>query len=232
VTKFALRSPATHRPAFRRGEARFEYWLGERRAQDKSERFVLRRYLSLLLARPPPADGSKLDAGHNLRVEKAAVIDRTVEADWDHSTAGAAHTAAATDMAVDWDCNSAAAVDTAVDWDCGSAAAADTAADWNSSWDSGSGCRSDHMNLGRRAAARGPVRRNNPDRSRSFGRKNTQGRKRSLGRRHTHRRDTHRKRQNPSRGPHRNIRGSLIARKKERCSRDWSNRGQPSIGVG
>ena len=89
------------------------------------------------------------------------------------------------------------------------------------------------MNLGRRVAARGPVQRNNPDRSRSFGRKNTQGRRGSLGRRHTHRKDTrpkdtHRKRQNPSRGPHRNIRGSPIARKKERCSRDWSNRGQPS----
>src|ERR1017187_1045547 len=59
------------------------------------------------------------------------VIDRTVEADWDHSTARAAHTAAAADMAVDWDCNSAAAADMAVDWDCNSAAAADTAVDWD-----------------------------------------------------------------------------------------------------
>jgi hypothetical protein len=66
-----------------------------------------------------------------LRWTALRVIARTVEADWDHSTAGAADTAAA-DMAVDWDCNSAAAADTAVDWDCNSAAAvADTAADWD-----------------------------------------------------------------------------------------------------
>src|SRR5665811_2408071 len=55
------------------------------------------------------------------------VIDCTVAADWDRSSAAAA------DTALDWDRSSAAAADTAVDWERSSAAAADTAADWDRS---------------------------------------------------------------------------------------------------
>ena len=169
------------------------------------------------------------------------IIARTVRTDWGRSTAEAAHTAAAADRAADWNCNSSVAADKAVDWNRNFAAAdtaadwnrnsAAAAADWNSSWEPGSGCRSDHRSLERREAALSPVQRNHLDRSCNFGRKNTQDRRRSPGRMHTRRKDTHRKRQNPSRGPHRNIRDSPIACKKERCSRDRSNRGQRGARV-
>src|SRR5580693_8864592 len=87
--------------------------------------------------------------------ERAKVVDHTVGADSDHSTAGAVHTAAA--------------ADTSAGWDYSSAAEADMAPDWSSSQDRKSGCRTDHMNPGRRAALK-----NNPGCSRRLGRKNTQ----------------------------------------------------------
>ena len=57
------------------------------------------------------------------------VIDCTVEADWDRSSAVAA------DTVVDWGRSAAAVVDIAVDWNCSSVAEADIAVAQNNSWD-------------------------------------------------------------------------------------------------
>jgi hypothetical protein len=69
------------------------------------------------------------------------VIDCTVEADWDHSSAAAADTAvdwdrrSAVGIAADWDRSSVAVLDIAADWNCSSVAEADIAVGRNSSWD-------------------------------------------------------------------------------------------------
>jgi hypothetical protein len=80
-------------------------------------------------ARTPAGAAGK----HDQKPERAGcfdtVIDCTVEADWDRSSAAAA------DTAVDWDRSSVAAADIAVDCNCSSVAEADTAVGRNNSWD-------------------------------------------------------------------------------------------------
>src|ERR1035437_9020650 len=106
----------------------------------------------------------------------------------------------------DWDCSSAAVADIAVDWKCSSVAEADIAVGRNSSWDQGPKYHTDRTSRRRRPAARVPVRMNNPDR------KHSRGRTRSPDRKGTHHKRTHKERHNPDKRLHRKIRDRRTAR--------------------
>src|ERR1019366_4467214 len=183
------------------------------------------------------------------------VIDCTVAADWDRSSAAAADTAvdwdrssaAAADTAVDWERSSAAAADTAVDWDRSSAAAADTAVDWDRSsaavvdiavdWNCSSVAEADTA-VGRNSSwDQGP--RYHTDRMSCRRRPAAPGpvRKNNLDRRHCrgcrrsrdHKR-IHKESHNPDNRFHRKIRDRRAARTNvEPRSRHHSSSGLPSI---